>query len=75
MMKCRVPVAQKPIHKIGEAICTEVPRLKYNKFAYDNTFALSDGFKDSAELREWFGDPSVYGDTKYDVIKWDKVIR
>ena len=42
--------------------------------SYDDEFARRDGFRDSAELREWFGDPDIYGEEEYDVIHF-KFIR
>ena len=77
--KQRVPKEKKPVHFIGYALCTGVERLRYRDFAYDDEFARRDGFGDSAELREWFGDPEIYGDTEYDVIHFkylgEKVCR
>ena len=66
--KVRIPNAKKEIHYIGKATCVKVERKKYREFAFDDKFALKDGFHDSRELREWFGDPVVYGDEEYDVI-------
>jgi len=66
--KQRVPRDKKPIHFIGYARCVAIERKKYRDFAYDDEFARRDGFRDSAELREWFGDPEIYGDEEYDVI-------
>ena len=68
--KQRVPKDKKPIHFIGYAECVNVERMKYRDFAYDDEFARRDGFRDSAELREWFGDPEIYGDNEYDVIRF-----
>jgi len=66
--KVRMPKAKKEIHFIGKAICTKVERKKYSAFAFDDKFASRDGFHDSRELRDWFGDPVIYGDEEYDVI-------
>lgn len=68
--KMRMPENKKPIHKIGEAVCLKVSRMKYGDFAFDDGFARRDGFKDAVELREWFGDPLKFGDEKYDVIEF-----
>lgn len=68
--KCRVPKAKKPIHFIGEAVCTNVEHLRYREFAHDEAFARRDGFHDSKELQEWFGDPEIWGHTEYDVISF-----
>lgn len=69
--KQRVPKDKKPIHKIADAMCTEVEYDRpYKSFAFDNEFARKDGFRDSIELREWFGDPEECGDEVYDVIHW-----
>ena len=66
--KLRKRKDKKPIHYIGEAVCTKIERKKYSEFAFDDEFAKRDGFSNSAELREWFGDPDIYGDEVYDVI-------
>jgi len=66
--KQRIPKDKKPIHFIGYAKCIKVERKKYREFAYDDEFARRDGFKDSAELREWFGDPEICRDEEYEVI-------
>jgi len=68
--KVRQPKDKKPIHFIGEAYCTSVKRMMYMDFAYDEEFAHRDGFDGSWELRDWFGDPNVYGDEEYDVISF-----
>lgn len=60
--KCRVPKDKKPIHFIGEAVCTNIERKSYSEFAYDDDFARKDGFKNSLELRSWFGDPSEWSE-------------
>lgn len=70
--KVRVRKDMKPIHYIGGAICTKVERKRYIEFAYDDDFARRDGFKNSAELREWFGTPS---DEEYDVITFRLIQR
>jgi len=66
--KVRMPKAKKEIHFIGTAKCVKVERRKYKDFAFNDKFASRDGFHDSQELREWFGDPVVCGDEEYDVI-------
>lgn len=66
--KCRIPEHKKPIHFIGEAICTKVERLRYKDFAYDEDFAQRDGFSNYVEMWGWFGAPSIYGHERYDVI-------
>ena len=68
--KQRVPATFKPIHRIGIATCVKVERKKYKEFAYDNVFARRDGFEDSNELREWFGDAEDFGNEEYDVISF-----
>lgn len=68
--KQRVPPRKKPIHLIGLAICTSVRRMKYMDFAFDDEFARRDGFQDSYELREWFGDPVDHATEEYDVIRF-----
>lgn len=68
--KMRQPEKSKPIHLIGYAKCTSVKRMKYKDFAFDEAFARRDGFADSAELRQWFGDPSIHGEEEYDVIRF-----
>lgn len=73
--KQRVPIRRKPIHKIGTAQVTSVERKRYREFAFDDEFARRDGFKDSSEMREWFGNPSIYGDEIYDVIRWPKLLH
>lgn len=74
--KQRVPLDKKPIHLIGEAIITKVEKKKCKEFAYDDDFARRDGFRDSAELREWFGDPKYTGrgEEEYDVITFKPVL-
>jgi len=66
--KQRTPKHLKPIHLIGTARCLKVERKRYKEFAFDDEFARRDGFKDSRELRIFFGDPRVYGGQEYDVI-------
>ena len=66
--KVRKRKDRKPIHFIADAVCVETERKKYAEFAYDEEFARRDGFHDSLELRQWFGNPSVCGDDEYDVI-------
>ena len=66
----RVPKHKKPIHRIGTAYCTDVKRMRYREFAYDDEFARRDGFRDSSELQEWFGDPRDCGDEEYTVISF-----
>lgn len=66
--KVRMPKARKEIHYIGKATCVKVERKKYREFAFDDEFARRDGFHESRELREWFGDPEKNGDDEYDVI-------
>ena len=68
--KQRLPKDKKPIHLIGYAKCMSVEQRPYLSFAYDDEFARRDGFTDSTELREWFGDPSIYGREVYDVISF-----
>jgi len=68
--KQRQPKAEKPIHLIGYAKCVGIERLRYIDFAFDDAFARRDGFIDSAELREWFDDSSIYGYQEYDVISF-----
>ena len=57
--------------KIGEATCYSVRHITYKEFAYDGDFAKRDGFRDSAELREWFGPVDECGEDRYDVITWE----
>lgn len=64
----------KPIHFIANALCTKVERKKYKEFAYDDDFARRDGFHNSKELREWFGDPLANGNLEYDVIHF-KIVK
>lgn len=71
--KCRVPKCEKPIHFIGEAVCTGVTRMFYEDFAFNDDFARRDGFSDCFELQSWFGDPAVYGYERYDVICWGEL--
>ncbi|RLI33186.1 hypothetical protein DRO56_02315 [Candidatus Bathyarchaeota archaeon] len=66
--KQRIPRNRKPIHLIGVAVCTRVERKKYRDFAFDDQFARRDGFRDSEELRKWFGPVEVHGDEIYEVI-------
>lgn len=66
--KQRTPENLKPVHLIGYAVITSIERKKYSEFAFDDAFAHRDGFKDSSELREWFGDPGTIGGDEYDVI-------
>ena len=68
--KQRVPTNCKPIHRIGIATCVNIERRKYKEFAYDDAFAWRDGFENSVELREWFGDPEDFGEEEYDVISF-----
>jgi len=66
--KCRVPKDRKAIHFIGKAVCLKVERKKYGEFAFDDEFARRDGFRDFAEMQEWFGDPLEHAHEEYDVI-------
>lgn len=68
--KQRQPEGSKPIHLIAYAKCEATERRPYSSFAFDDEFARRDGFTDSAELREWFGDPAEYGGDPYDVISF-----
>lgn len=68
--KMRMPADRKPIHKIGEAVCTKTSRMRYGDFAFNDDFARRDGFKDAEEMQEWFGDPLEFGDEEYDVIEF-----
>lgn len=73
--KQRVPKENKPIHLIGDAVCVKVERLHYEQFAYDENFARADGFEDSAELIDWFGDPLDLCYEEYDVIHFQLLPR
>lgn len=68
--RIRVPKDKKPMHFIGCAKCISVQRMKYGEFAYDEKFARRDGFTDSKELREWFGDIRTDYGKEYDVIQF-----
>jgi hypothetical protein len=68
--KVRVPKDKKPIHLIHTAVCTQVRRLTYIDFAFDDTFATRDGFRDHRELQEWFGNLFHHPRREYDVIEW-----
>lgn len=68
--KQRLSAHKKPIHLIGEAECIAVDRLLYNSYLVHEDAGRKDGFKDNAELREWLGDPELYGLEPYDVIQW-----
>jgi len=68
--KVRVPKVFKPIHLILKTTCVKVERKKkYSEFAFDDAFARRDGFRDSKELREWFGEDWEH-EEEYDVIHW-----
>ena len=68
--KQRIPADKKPIHKIAEAHCTSVTRMQYGDFCFDEGFARMDGFKDSLEMQEWFGEPLECWRDEYDVIEF-----
>ncbi len=68
--KQRVPIKEKPVHLIAYAYCRGVELIPYREFAFDNDFAVRDGFRDAAEMQEWFGDPIEEGETVYRVIKF-----
>ena len=73
--KQRIPAHLKPIHLIGTAYCTNVRRMRYREFAHDDEFAKRDGFRDTREMQDWFGDPRDYGYEEYDVISFKLVSR
>ena len=73
--KVRMRKTWKPIHFIGEALCTEVERRKYGDFALDDDFARRDGFHDALELQQWFGDPLESAEEEYDVIHFELISR
>jgi len=73
--KCRQRKDRKPIHFIGQARCTTVERRRYREFAFDDEFAQRDGFHDSLELQEWFGDPLEFANEEYDVIRFNLTSR
>ena len=73
--KMRVPIHEKPVHKIGEATCTRVDQVQYKDFCEDLAFARKDGFSSLREMHRWFGDPREYGSTEYEVIQWGNTLN
>jgi len=68
--KQRTPVRLKPVHLIAYAECVEILTMRYIEFAYNDYIAQRDGFRNSRELRAWFGDPYLYRDEIYNIIRW-----
>jgi len=68
--KQRTPIRLKEVHLIAYAECIKSFKLSYRKFAYDNHIARRDGFENSAELRTWFGFPTLHDKEVFDIIRW-----
>jgi len=58
-----------------KAVCSDMKRMRYADFAFDNGFARRPGFRDCFEMQEWFGDPIEYANEEYDVITFNISIR
>ena len=75
--KQRTPIDKKQVHFIGIAVRTNEPnKTPYRDFMDDDEFAKRDGFKNSAELRQWFGpylDTDILYDSLYDVIQFNTI--
>jgi hypothetical protein len=78
--KVRVSRDRKECHFIALAECTYVQRISYVSICTHDDFARRDGFRDSREMWEWFGRPSLdeMRALKLDVIHWrlklDKIL-
>ena len=63
--KQRLPINKKPIHLIGNAICTGVDRVK-KKDLLTSKMAYADGFNTLSEMIDWFGADDL--DKEFEVI-------
>jgi len=52
--------------------CTEVFKLSYRDFAYEEEIAKADGFKNTEEMRKWFQRiHKPFDDDLFYIIRWE----